>query len=146
MKKQVIAMFPGTFDPIHKGHLDIISRASKMFDKVYVVVSINIYKNTAETISKRLEKVKAEVKKLKLSNVVVEKNKNLTVTFAKKHSVSIIIRSIRNAKDATYEIDMAKVNHCLNQKIETILMLPRQSLKTLSSTSIRYLKDAKKHK
>lgn len=146
MKKQVIAMFPGTFDPIHKGHLDIISRASKMFDKVYVVVSINIYKNTAETISKRLEKVKAEVKKLKLPNVVVEKNKNLTVTFAKKHNVSIIIRSIRNAKDATYEIDMAKVNHSLNQKIETILMLPRQSLKTLSSTSIRYLKDAKKHK
>lgn len=146
MRKQINAMFPGTFDPIHKGHIDIIKRASKLFDKLYVVVSINDYKPQRTKCIVRIKRVKAAIAKLHLKNVIVKGNSGLTVDFAKKHNVSIILRSIRNAKDAKYEIDMAQANHTLSQKIETILMLPTANLVDLSSTAIRYIKDAKKRK
>jgi len=146
MRKQIKAMFPGTFDPIHKGHLDVIKRCSKMFDKVYVVVSINMYKKATSKCEVRLANTKAAVNKLHLKNVVVVGNYGLTVDFAKKHGISVIVRGIRDEKDAFYEINMAKANHALNNKIETILMLPKDDLVNLSSTAIKYLNDAKKVK
>ncbi len=146
MTKKIKAMFPGSFNPIHEGHIDIIKRASRLFDLVYVVVSINRYKKQTVSCKERLNRAKKAVAKLHLKNVKVVGNTGLTVSFAKKHNVSIIIRSIRNAKDATYEIDMAKVNHCLNKNIETMLMLPKANLVNLSSTALRFLKDAKKKK
>ena len=146
MRKQINAMFPGTFDPIHKGHLNIIKRCSKMFDKVYVVVSVNIYKKATSACKIRLANTVKEVKKLHLKNVEVLPNMGLTVDFAKKHNVSVIVRGIRDEKDAFYEINMAKTNHALNHKIETILMLPQEDLINMSSTAIKYLNDAKKVK
>ena len=146
MRKQINAMFPGTFDPIHKGHIDVIKRCSKIFDKLYVVVSINMYKKATTNCKTRLEKVKKEVAKLHLKNVEVVGNLGLTVDFAKKHNVKVIVRGIRDEKDAFYEINMAKANHALNKNIETILMLPRQDLVNMSSTAIKYLNDAKKVK
>lgn len=144
--KKTNAMFPGSFNPIHKGHLDIIKRASKMFDTFYVVVSINKYKPQTVDCKTRLARAKAAVAKLHLKNVKVVGNIGLTVNFAKKHNITVIVRSIRNSKDATYEIDMAKANHNLDHKIETILMLPKDELVNLSSTALRYLKDVKKKK
>lgn len=146
MSKKINAMFPGSFDPIHKGHLDIIKRASKLFNKLYVVVSVNDYKPQATSCKVRIAKAKKAVTKLKLNNVVVLGNRDLTVKFAKKHNVSVIVRSIRNSKDATYEMDMAKANNSLCKKIETVLMLPKSELVHLSSTALRFLKDAKKRK
>lgn len=146
MTKKINAMFPGSFNPIHAGHLDVIQRASKIFAKLYVVVSINMYKDPKTTLEKRLVQVKKEVDKLHLKNVEVLLNRGLTVDFAKKHNVTIIVRSVRNYADLIYEMDMAKANNCLNNKIETILMLPREELKNLSSTALRYLKDVKKKK
>ena len=143
---KINAMFPGSFNPIHKGHLDIIKRASKLYNKFYVVVSINDYKPQTVACKVRLENAKKAVNKLHLKNVIVVGNCGLTVAFAKKHNISVIVRSIRNSKDATYEMDMAKANHSLNNKIETMLMLPKEELANLSSTAIRYLKDAKKRK
>ncbi len=146
MKKQKNGMFPGSFNPIHKGHLDIIKRASKMFDTFYVVVSINKYKPQTVSCKTRLARAKKAVAKLHLKNVKVVGNCGLTVGFAKKHNISVIVRSIRDFKDAIYEIDMAKANHSLNNKIETILMLPKDELTNLSSSALRYLKDVKKIK
>ena len=146
MKKIVKAMFPGTFDPIHKGHLDVIKRCSKMFDKLYVVVSVNMYKKATTNCKTRLQKVTKEVAKLHLKNVEVVGNLGLTVDFAKKHNVKVIVRGIRDEKDAFYEINMAKANHALNRNIETILMLPRQDLINMSSTALKYILDAKKVK
>lgn len=144
--KKVNAMFPGSFNPIHKGHLDIIKRASKLFAKLYVVVSINDYKPQTVSCKVRLERAKKAVAKLNLKNVIVVGNKGLTVKFAKQHNISVIIRSIRNYIDAVYEIDMAKANHSLDNKIETMIMLPQSELVHMSSTALRYIKDAKKRK
>lgn len=143
---KINAMFPGSFNPIHKGHLDIIKRASKLFNKFYVVVSINDYKPQTVNCKTRLANAKKAISKLHLKNVSVVTNKDLTVSFAKKHNISVIVRSIRNAKDAKYEIDMAQANHSLDNKIETILMLPKENLINLSSTALRFLQDAKKRK
>jgi len=144
MRKQINAMFPGTFDPIHEGHLNIIKRCATMFDKVYVVVSINIYKKGASACKVRLEQTTKAVNALGLDNVEVVGNTGLTVEFAKQHNIKVIVRGIRDEKDAFYEINMAQVNHALDNKIETILMLPEGNLKNLSSTSIKYLNDVKK--
>lgn len=146
MTKKINAMFPGSFNPIHKGHLDIIQRASKLFNKLYVVVSINDYKPQTTSCKLRIARAKKAIARLKLKNVVVVGNRGLTVQFAKKNNVSVIVRSIRNSKDATYEIDMAKANNSLNHKIETILMLPKSELVNLSSTALRFIRDAKKRK
>jgi len=145
MRKQINAMFPGSFDPIHEGHLNIIKRCATMFDKVYVVVSINIYKKGLSDCNTRIEQTTKAVNALGLDNVEVVGNTGLTVDFAKQHNIQVIVRGIRDEKDAFYEINMAKVNHALDSKIETILMLPEGDLANLSSTSIKYLNDAKKH-
>lgn len=144
--KKINAMFPGSFNPIHKGHLDIIKRASKLFAKLYVVVSINDYKPQTVSCKVRLERATKAVAKLNLKNVIVVGNKGLTVKFAKQNNISVIIRSIRNYIDAVYEIDMAKANHSLDNKIETMIMLPKSELIHMSSTALRYVKDAKKRK
>ncbi|MCQ3907408.1 MAG: pantetheine-phosphate adenylyltransferase [Mycoplasmoidaceae bacterium] len=146
MTKQTKAMFPGSFNPIHSGHLNIIKRCSKLFDKLYVVVSKNLYKKSIPSLEVRFIKTKKEIDKLHLKNVIVTTNKGLTVGFAKKHKISVIIRSIRDSSDAIYEMDMAKVNHSLDNKIETLLMLPKEELVNMSSTAIRQLKDARKCK
>jgi len=145
MRSEIKAMFPGTFDPIHSGHLNIIKRCSQLYSKLYVVVSINIYKKGVTHCEERLARAKEAVAKLKLKNVEVVGNSGLTVSFAKKHGVKVIVRGIRDEKDAFYEINMAKANHALNNDIETVLMLPQEDLVNLSSTAIKYLNDAKKH-
>jgi len=144
MIKEIKAMFPGTFDPIHSGHLDVIKRCSKMFSKVYVVVSINMYKKGVTDCQTRIERAKQEITKLNLDNVEVVGNTGLTVDFAKQHGIKVIVRGIRDEKDAFYEINMAKANHALNNEIETILMLPQEDLINMSSTALKYFNDAKK--
>jgi pantetheine-phosphate adenylyltransferase len=146
MHKQIKAMYPGSFDPIHAGHLDVIKRCSKIFDKLYVVVSINIYKNNSNTIQARLDKAKKVIQKLHLKNVLVISNEKLTTTFAKKNGISVIIRGIRNIKDTIYETNIAKANYRLNKSIETMFILPRKKLLNISSTAIKYYQDAKRMK
>ncbi len=146
MHKQIKAMYPGSFDPIHTGHLDVIKRCSKIFDMLYVVVSINIYKNNSNTIQARLDKAKKVIQKLHLKNVLVISNKKLTTTFAKKNGISVIIRGIRNIKDTIYETNIAKANYRLNKSIETMFILPRKKLLNISSTAIKYYQDAKRMK
>ena len=146
MHKQIKAMYPGSFDPIHTGHLDVIKRCSKIFDKLYVVVSINIYKNNSNTIQARLDKAKKVIQKLHLKNVLVISNEKLTTTFAKKNGISVIIRGIRNIKDTIYETNIAKANYRLNKSIETMFILPRKKLLNISSTAIKYYQDAKRMK
>ena len=132
-----IAIYPGTFDPIHEGHINIIERSSKLFDKLYVAVSYNVDKPNQSNIDTRLKNVKKVIKKLHLKNVEAIKNIGLTIKFAKKLKCNFIVRSIRNSKDYAYELNIAKTHKMLDASIDTVLFISSKELSKKSSTNIK---------
>ncbi len=131
-----IAMFPGSFNPLHKGHIDVIRRAAQLFDKLYIVVSINVDKEQ-DDLNKRFLKVKRQIQKLKLKNVETAINKEFTIDFAKKHKCKYLVRSLRDIKDFKYELVLAQANYKLDKNIETIFFVSNPSLVNISSHAIR---------
>lgn len=131
-----IAMFPGSFNPLHEGHIDIIKRAAKMFDKLFVVVSINIDKER-DDLNKRFLKVKKQIAQIKLKNVEVALNSGFTIDFAKKNKCKYLVRSLRDVKDFKYELVLAQANYKLDNNIETIFFVSNPSLVNISSHAIR---------
>ncbi len=132
-----IAIYPGSFDPIHKGHINIIKRSSKLFDKLYVAVCHNVDKEKQSNIDLRFAQVKKVIKKLNLKNVEAVKNAGLTIKFAKKLHCKYIVRAIRNVNDYQYELNTAKVHKMLDESIETVLFISSKELAKSSSTKIR---------
>ena len=130
------AIFPGSFDPLHSGHINIIKRASKLFDILYVAVSFNSAKKQ-DNLDIRFKKVDTKIKTLKLKNVKTVKNKTLTVKKAKERGCKYIIRSVRDLKDYKYEMMIAQNNHKLNKNVETILFFAEKDLQKVNSTSLR---------
>ncbi|MDR1991688.1 MAG: pantetheine-phosphate adenylyltransferase [Mycoplasmataceae bacterium] len=140
MSKLHRAVFPGSFNPLHDGHLNIIKRAAHLFEYLYVAVSINIDKKNKADIRDRFQKVKNIIdKKLKLKNVKVVLNNGLTINLLKKFKCQYIVRSIRGVRDIQYEINMAQNNHLLANKIETIFFVSSNKLKKVSSSNLREL-------
>ncbi len=133
------AIFAGTFDPIHEGHIDIIRRAAKLFDNLYVAISINDMKESSP-LEARLKHVRNEVATLQLDNVKVVINNGLTINAAKAYDCHFLVRSIRNANDAIYELDMAHQNDLLANGIETILFISDLEFSSVSSTNVREIK------
>ncbi len=131
MKK---AMYPGSFDPITNGHLDIIERASAVFDEVVVVIMQNPKKKNHFSVDERLNMIKEVVKDLK--NVSVDAGEGLTVNFAKKNGAKALIRGIRAVTDYEYELQQASANMFLEPSIETIFFLARPEYSFLSSSSV----------
>ena len=129
MKK---AIYPGTFDPITEGHLDIIKRASKIYDELIIAVMENKKKNCTFTAEERKEFIEKCVKKI--PNVKVVIGKGLTVDFAKKNKCNVIIRGIRAVSDYESELALATANMSLDKDIETIFMVAKPELSFLSSS------------
>jgi pantetheine-phosphate adenylyltransferase len=137
MKHFKSAVYQGSFDPLHTGHIDIITRASKLFDMLYVVVSFNVGKSQQTPVLKRFQQVKKTISKLKLANVKVMVNKSLTVHLLKQLKCNYIVRSVRDTQDFKYELELAQINHYLDQNIETLLFVADSKLKNISSRTIR---------
>ena len=131
----IIAICPGSYDPIHNGHLDIIKRASMLADKVYVVVGINPDKKTLFSIDERVKMIKKTTKKI--PNVIVSSNLGLTVDYATKVNASLIIKGYRNDEDLEYELDMANQNKLLAPRINTMLLKASKEYENLSSSLIK---------
>lgn len=131
------AIYPGSFDPIHEGHINVIKRSSVLFDKLYVAVSHNVDKAKQTDIDNRFYQVKKTIKKLNLKNVEVVKNIGLTIKFAKKLKCNYIVRGLRNVNDYKYELNMAKIHKMLDASIDTILFITCKELSKKSSTNIR---------
>jgi len=129
------AIYPGTFDPITRGHLDIIKRATSLFDEVIVAVAENPSKNTLFSFPERLKIVKESVKNFK--NVKAEGFSGLVVEFAKKKKASCIIRGLRLLSDFEYEFQMALTNRKISPSVETIFLMAHQDYSFLSSTLIK---------
>jgi pantetheine-phosphate adenylyltransferase len=132
MKKII---YPGTFDPITNGHLDIAERASKLFDELIFVVANNPDKNQLFTVEERMEMISKSTDHL--SNVKVESTKMLTVDFAKDNSALAIIRGLRHVSDFEFEFQMAMMNYHLAPEITTIFMMPGEKYVHLNSTVIK---------
>jgi pantetheine-phosphate adenylyltransferase len=132
-----IAIYPGTFDPITNGHVDVIERASQLFSKVIVVISINSKKTTLFSEEERFLMAKESLKHI--SNVEVELYKGLTVDCAIEKNASAIIRGIRAISDFEFEFQIALMNRKLNPGVTTIFLMPHEKYTYLNSSIIREL-------
>jgi pantetheine-phosphate adenylyltransferase len=135
MKEKIIAIYPGTFDPITNGHIDVINRASSIFDEVIVTLAINQSKKPLFTIEERMEMIDDAIKNYK--NVSVSKFDGLLVNFAEKQNVKVIIRGLRAVSDFEYEFQMALMNKKLSTEITTVFMMPHEKYTYLNSTIIK---------
>ena len=132
-----IAAFCGTFDPVTYGHLDIIERASKLFDQLVVFISPNSDKNNEFTEEKRLKWFNESTKHF--SNVTCKIQSGLVVEACKSVNATVLVRGIRNGVDCTYEQNMAFMNARLNEDIETVCLFTRPEYSLYSSSNVREL-------
>ena len=128
-------IYPGSFDPLTNGHLDVVERASKLFDRVIVAVAANADKQPMFSQSERKRQITAAVKSQ--TNVEVASFNGLLVDFADQHRAQAIIRGLRAVSDFEFEFQLALMNRKLNEEIETIFMMPRESYTFLSSRLIK---------
>jgi len=129
------AIYPGTFDPITYGHIDIIKRASIIFDEVIVAVAENREKKPLFSLPERVAMVKDSIRSL--SNVRVDSFDNLVVDYAKKKGARVMIRGMRMISDFEYEFQMALTNRKLSGAVETIFMVPHEKYSYVSSKLIK---------
>ena len=135
--KNDIAIYPGSFDPITIGHLDIIHRASKLFGSIIVVVMVNPKKQCSFSPEERVELIKQCTKDLK--NVVVEFSDGLLADYAKEKGACAIIKGLRALSDFEYEFQMALTNSKLNPDVETLFLTTRAENMYLSSSMVRQI-------
>jgi pantetheine-phosphate adenylyltransferase len=129
------AIYPGSFDPVTYGHLDLIERALSIFDEVIVVIAVNFEKNALFSVKERVEFMKRAVKGL--SGVKVDSLDGLTVKYAIAQKARTIIRGLRATSDFDYEFQMALTNRRLSKKVDTIFLMPSESHFYLSSRLIK---------
>ncbi|WMJ82084.1 pantetheine-phosphate adenylyltransferase [Clostridium sp. MB40-C1] len=129
------AVYPGSFDPITKGHLDIIKRASEIFDEVIVAVLINPDKKGLFNIEERVELIKRVTKDI--NNVKVESFHGLLVDYMNEKNSNVIIKGLRAVSDFEYELQMSHMNKKLDETIETVFLMTSAKYSYLSSSSIK---------
>ena len=132
MKKII---YPGTFDPITNGHVDITERAASLFDHVIIAVANNPKKKSLFTVKERIDQVKDSVKYL--NNVSVSSTDVLIVNFAKDNEAIALVRGLRSISDFEYELQMALMNRSLAPEISTIFMMPDEKYMHLNSTVVK---------
>ena len=133
MKKN--AVYPGSFDPVTNGHLDIIKRASKIFDTLYVAILENSAKTPAFSMDERVELLKKVT--ADMDNVVIDKFSGLLVDYAQSVDAHVIIKGLRAVSDFEYEFQMALMNRNLNKNIETLFMTTNEKYSYLSSSIVK---------
>lgn len=130
-----IAVCPGSFDPITVGHLDLIERASQIFDEVIVCVAINSDKRTMFTSPERLEMARVAVRHL--PNVRAELSEGLLADFARENNACALVKGVRNGMDLDWEYQLAQINRDLMPQLDTVLLPARPSHLHISSTMVR---------
>ena len=128
-------IYPGSFDPFTNGHLDVVERAAKLFDRVIVAVAQNTDKQTLFTQAERKRQIATVL--ADLPNVEVTEFKGLLVEFAKAQKAEAIIRGLRAVSDFEFEFQLALMNRKLEEEIETIFMMPREAYTFLSSKLVK---------
>ena len=132
---KTIAIYPGSFDPITNGHVDLIHRACKLFDKVIIAIAQNTNKDSFLSIDQRVKAVETAIEPL--TNTRVLSFDSLLVDFAREHNAQIIIRGLRAVSDFEYEFQLSGMNKRLNPGIETLFMTPSEEFANISSSLVR---------
>ena len=132
---KTIAIYPGSFDPITNGHVDLIHRACKLFDKVIIAITQNTNKDSFLSIDQRIKTVETAIEPL--TNTRVLSFDSLLVDFAREHNAQIIIRGLRAVSDFDYEFQLSGMNKRLNPTIETLFMTPSEEFANISSSLVR---------
>lgn len=129
------AIYPGSFDPLTNGHLDVIERAVKLFDRVVVAVARNESKQPLFTLDERVELVREGIRHL--PNAEADSFDSLLVDYVEKRSAHAILRGLRAVSDFEFEFQLALMNRSLNERVETIFMMPKDTYTFLSSRIIK---------
>jgi pantetheine-phosphate adenylyltransferase len=138
MKKSmddVVAIYPGSFDPLTNGHVDIIQRGSRFFDRIVIAVLLNLEKSPLFTVPERVS-IAREVFR-EMPNVEVDTFDGLLVDYARRKGASVIVRGLRAVSDFEYEMQMALMNRRLNQDVETVFMMPAEPYTYVSSRLVK---------
>jgi pantetheine-phosphate adenylyltransferase len=130
-----IAIYPGTFDPVTNGHIDILERALKLFDKVIITIARNTAKNPLFTEEERIALLRQVTKHYK--NVEVDSFEGLLVEYVQKRNAISVVRGLRAMTDFEYELQMALMNRKLDETMETIFLMPNEKYTYLSSNFVR---------
>ena len=133
--KTSLAIYPGSFDPVTNGHLDLIERGTKIFDRLVVAVLRNSEKDPLFTTTERVEMLREVTKQW--DNVEVDVFEGLLVEYARQRKAQVILRGIRAISDYEYELQMALMNRRLEPHIETVFMMPAEAYSYLSSRLVR---------
>src|SRR5579863_4060780 len=133
--KTSLAIYPGSFDPVTNGHLDLIERGTKIFDRLVVAVLLNLDKEPLFPTKERVEMLREVTRQW--SNVEVDVFDGLLVDYARKRNAQVILRGIRAFSDYEYELQMALMNRRLESNIETVFMMPAEKYSYLSSRLVR---------
>jgi pantetheine-phosphate adenylyltransferase len=131
------ALYPGTFDPITYGHIDIAVRAAKIFSKVIAVVADNPSKNILFTVEERIEMVRESLKNIR--GIEVIRHRGLIVNCVERHGATAIIRGLRALSDMEYEFQMAFTNRNMSRKVETVFLMPSSEYTYLSSSMVKQI-------
>jgi pantetheine-phosphate adenylyltransferase len=137
MSKPVTAIYPGSFDPVTNGHLDLIARGATIFDQLIVAVAQNLEKEPLFAVKERVEMLEAVTFEYK--NVEVEVFDGLLMDYARSHGATVVMRGIRAVSDYEYELQMAMMNRKIEPAIETVFMLPAEAYSYLSSRLVKEL-------
>jgi pantetheine-phosphate adenylyltransferase len=133
--KTSVAIYPGSFDPVTNGHLDLIARGEKMFDRLIVAVLKNVEKEPMFSLAERVDMLREVTKQW--DSVEIDVFEGLLVDYARKRSAGVILRGIRAISDYEYELQMALMNRKLEPRLETVFMLPGESYSYLSAKVVR---------
>lgn len=130
-----IAIYPGSFDPITKGHLDVLKTGAQIFDKVIIAVLNNTTKQGFLTVDERVELIRASVKEL--ANVEVDSFEGLTVEYAKQKGAKILLRGLRAVSDFEYEMQLSQTNSALSEDIKTVFLITKPKYNFISSSTVK---------
>lgn len=129
------AVYPGSFDPVTNGHIDLIERANRVFHKLIVAVAEHPEKKVLFTIEERIEMLKETTKQF--DHVTVDRITGLTVDYVKQQKATVIVRGLRAISDFEFELQMALINRKLNSEIETVFMMPSLQYSYIKSSHVK---------
>ena len=130
-----VAVFPGSFDPITLGHIDLVRRAQDLFDQIIVAVGVNSNKKSLFSLEQRLEWLNLVFEKDE--HILVDHFEGLTVNFCKEKNANYLLRGLRNASDFDYEKTISQLNHIIGDDLETVFLISRPEFSHVSSTIVR---------